>query len=241
MSSIYLCSMLNFLRQFFGKNPEDQEAKDPLMKFLIVGLGNPGPKYENTRHNIGFRVVENLSEDWSSCSHGHMAKVKHRGKQVFLLKPDTFMNLSGKAVRYWMQKENIAKENVLVIVDDLHLDYAALRLRGKGSDAGHNGLKSIDQLTGGNNYARLRVGIGRDFHPGQQAEYVLGEWSSDERKKLPELIKTSAEMALSFCAHGLQNTMSKFNQSTKKKKTPKAKPEIKPEAKDTKPTEEKKD
>jgi len=197
------------------------------MKFLVVGLGNPGPKYENTRHNVGFRVVEHLSEDWDSCSHGHMARTKHRGKQLLLLKPDTFMNLSGKAVRYWMQKEKIAKENVLVIVDDLHLDFAALRLRGKGSDAGHNALKSTDQLTGGNNYARLRVGIGRDFHPGQQADYVLGEWKEDEREKLPELIETSAKMVLSFCAHGLQNTVNKFNQGKKPKKKTKPKGENK--------------
>lgn len=211
--------MLNLLRRLFApNNATPDEPTDPAMKFLIVGLGNPGPKYENTRHNIGFRVLEHLSEDWSSCSHGHMAKVKHRGKQVFLLKPDTFMNLSGKAVRYWMQKENIAKQNVLVIVDDLHLEFAALRLRGKGSDAGHNGLKSIDQLTGGNNYARLRFGIGRDFHPGQQADYVLSEWKKEEAEKLPEVIKTAGEMALSFCGHGLQNTMNKFNNGKKKKK-----------------------
>lgn len=215
--------MLKLLRRLFApKNESPSEPIDPTMKFLIVGLGNPGPKYENTRHNIGFRVLEHLSEDWSSCSHGHMAKVKHRGKQVFLLKPDTFMNLSGKAVRYWMQKENIDKKNVLVIVDDLHLEFAALRLRGKGSDAGHNGLKSIDQLTGGNNYARLRFGIGRDFHPGQQADYVLSEWKQEEREKLPEAIKTAGEMALSFCGHGLQNTMNKFNngKAKKKKKAP---------------------
>ncbi len=210
--------MLNLLRRFFApKSVTLDEPIDPAMKFLIVGLGNPGPKYENTRHNIGFRVLEDLSEDWSSCSHGHMAKIKHRGKQVLLLKPDTFMNLSGKAVRYWMQKENIAKENLLVVVDDLHLEFAALRLRGKGSDAGHNGLKSIDQLTGGNNYARLRFGIGRDFHPGQQADYVLSEWKSEEAEKLPAAIKAAGEMVLSFCGHGLQNTMNKFNEGKKKK------------------------
>ena len=197
------------------------------MKFLLVGLGNPGPKYENTRHNIGFRVVEELAEDWEPCSHGQMARIKHRGKQLFLLKPDTFMNLSGKAVRYWLQAEKIPKENLLVVVDDLHLDFADLRLRGKGSDAGHNGLKSIDQLTGGNNYARLRCGIGRDFHPGQQADYVLGEWKAEEREKLPELIKKAAEISLSFCAHGLANTMNKYNKSGKKKqaKKPKQDPE----------------
>ncbi|MEO0733432.1 MAG: aminoacyl-tRNA hydrolase [Bacteroidota bacterium] len=208
--------MLAFLQRLF-KNK--QEPTDPnVMKFLIVGLGNPGPKYENTRHNVGFRILERLSEDWSSCSHGHMAKVKHRGKQVLLLKPDTFMNLSGKAVRYWLQKEKIPKDRLLVVVDDLHLDFAQLRLRGKGSDAGHNGLKSIDQLTGGNNYARLRCGIGRDFHPGQQADYVLGEWTPEERAGLPALLDTAAEVVLSFCGHGLQNTMNKYNQGKKKKK-----------------------
>nr|WP_246144088.1 aminoacyl-tRNA hydrolase [Neolewinella aurantiaca] len=220
--------MLKLLRRLFsskGKptNQPTNEPIDPAMKFLIVGLGNPGPKYENTRHNIGFRVLEHLSEDWSSCSHGHMAKLKHRGKQVLLLKPDTFMNLSGKAVRYWMQKENIAKQNVLVVVDDLHLEFAALRLRGKGSDAGHNGLKSIDQLTGGNNYARLRFGIGRDFHPGQQADYVLSEWKKEEVEKLPEAIETAGKMVLSFCGHGLQNTMNKFNNGKPKKKAEKKK------------------
>jgi len=223
--------MLKMLRNFFApknhKTEEPQDQQDPTMKFLVIGLGNPGPKYENTRHNVGFRVVEDLSEDWENCSHGHLARIKHRGKQLLLLKPDTFMNLSGKAVRYWMQKENISKENVLVIVDDLHLDFAALRLRGKGSDAGHNGLKSIDQLTGGNNYARLRVGIGRDFHPGQQADYVLSEWKKEEQEKMPDLIKVAAEMALSFCAHGLQNTMNKFNQGKKPKK--KGKPPVKKE------------
>ena len=192
------------------------------MKFLIVGLGNPGPKYENTRHNIGFRVVEQLAEakgeDWQNVSHGHLARLKHRGKQVLLLKPDTFMNLSGKAVRYWLQAEKIPKQNLLVVVDDLHLDFGELRLRGKGSDAGHNGLKSIDQLTGGNNYARLRFGIGRDFHPGQQADYVLSEWKAAEREALPQAIGTAAEMSLSFCGHGLQNTMNKYNKKAGKKK-----------------------
>jgi PTH1 family peptidyl-tRNA hydrolase len=181
------------------------------MKFLIAGLGNPGPKYEDTRHNIGFRVVEQLSDDWQQESHGQLARIRHRGKQVILLKPDTFMNLSGKAVRYWLQAENIPKEQLLVVMDDLHLDFGRIRLRGKGSDAGHNGLKDIDRLTGGNNYARLRLGIGSDFHPGQQADYVLSEWNSEEWEALPEFLDTAAQAALSFCGHGLQNTMNAFN------------------------------
>ena len=181
------------------------------MKFLIVGLGNPGPKYADTRHNVGFRVVEQLSGDWAAGTHGDLAHITHRGKQITLLKPNTYMNLSGKAVRYWLQAENVPKENLLVVMDDLHLDFGRLRLRGKGSDAGHNGLKDIDRLTSGNNYARLRVGIGRDFHPGQQADYVLSEWTAGERDALPELLEDAAAACLSFCAHGLANTMSQYN------------------------------
>ena len=210
--------MLSFLRKLFSSSRSPApDNTPPEMKFLIVGLGNPGDKYVETRHNVGFKVLEHLSDDWGSVSHGHLAKLRHRGKQVFLLKPDTFMNLSGKAVRYWLQKENIPKEHLLVVVDDLHLEFAQLRLRGKGSDAGHNGLKSIDQLTGGNNYARLRCGIGRDFHPGGQVDYVLGEWPIDQRQGLPNLIETAGKIVLSFCAHGLQNTMSKYNNTGKKK------------------------
>jgi len=181
------------------------------MKYLIAGLGNPGPKYANTRHNVGFRTVEQLSDDWQSATHGDIARIKHRGKQITLLKPSTYMNLSGKAVRYWLQAENVPKENLLVVMDDLHLDFGRLRLRGKGSDAGHNGLKDIDRLTGGNNYARLRIGIGSDFHPGQQADYVLSEWTADELIELPQLLKDASAACLSFCAHGLANTMSAYN------------------------------
>ena len=199
--------MLAYLRRLLTPTPKEP---DP-MKFLLVGLGNPGPKYEDTRHNVGFRVLEQLSEDWSEDTHGHLARIKHRGKQVVLLKPNTYMNLSGKAVRYWLQKESIPKKNLLVVMDDLHLDFGRLRLRGKGSDAGHNGLKDIDKLTGGNNYARLRIGIGSDFHPGQQADYVLSEWKAEERADLPKVLETAAEAALSFCGHGLTNTMNKYN------------------------------
>ena len=181
------------------------------MKFLLVGLGNPGPKYADTRHNVGFRVLEDLTDDWKPETHGDVARLQHRGKQVVLLKPNTYMNLSGKAVRYWLQAEKIPKERLLVVMDDLHLDFGRLRLRGKGSDAGHNGLKDIDRLTGGNNYARLRVGIGKDFHPGQQADYVLSEWKPEERAELPALVEHAAAACLSFCAHGLANTMSAYN------------------------------
>ena len=194
------------------------------MKFLLTGLGNPGPKYANTRHNVGFLTLDRLAEDWGNDSHGQLARIKYRGKQIVLLKPDTFMNLSGKAVRYWLQKEGIPKERLLVVLDDLHLDFGQLRLRGKGSDAGHNGLKSIDQLTGGNNYARLRFGIGEDFYPGQQADYVLSEWNAAEAADLGKHLDRAAKICLSFCAHGLTNTMNTFNAKPKKRPQPKPDP-----------------
>lgn len=185
------------------------------MKYLIVGLGNPGSKYEQTRHNVGFEVMDNLAKrfgvDFGADTHGDLAVLKHKGRTFILLKPNTFMNLSGKAVRYWLQKEKVPQENLLVVVDDLNLDLGQLRLRGKGSDGGHNGLKSIDQLLGGNKYARLRVGIGDDFHNGQQVDYVLGEWTNKEWETLPDVLYRAAECVLSFGSIGLGHTMSEYN------------------------------
>ncbi|PHN04250.1 aminoacyl-tRNA hydrolase [Flavilitoribacter nigricans] len=185
------------------------------MKYLIVGLGNMGADYDGTRHNIGFDVVDELAREaeveFKNDQLGDIARFRHRGRTYILLKPSTFMNRSGKAVRYWLQKEKINKENLLVIVDDLNLPFGKQRLRGKGSDGGHNGLKDIDQLNGGNNYARLRIGIGNEFHQGQQVNYVLGEWSDEERQSLPELLKYAAETAKSFGAIGLARTMNEFN------------------------------
>ncbi len=185
------------------------------MKYLIVGLGNPGAKYADTRHNVGFRAVENLAAandaEWKSDNLADVARIKHRGRHLVLIKPSTFMNLSGKSVRYWMQKEKIDKDRILVILDDLHLPFGVNRLRGKGSDAGHNGLKDIDQMTGGNNYARYRIGIGSEFSTGRQVEYVLGEWSGEEEKALPDLLKKAGDAALSFAAIGLAHTMNEFN------------------------------
>ena len=185
------------------------------MKYLIAGLGNMGADYDNTRHNVGFDVVDFLARDndaeWKNANLGDVAKFKHKGRTFVLLKPSTFMNRSGKAVRYWLQKEKIEKENLLVVVDDLNLDFGKQRLRGKGSPGGHNGLKDIDQMTGGNNYARLRFGIGNDFSKGRQVDFVLGEWSAEEREKLPELIKYAADAVKSFGAIGLNFTMNQFN------------------------------
>ena len=185
------------------------------MKYLIVGLGNIGAEYENTRHNIGFLVIDHLAKefevDFKSDHLGKISEFRYKGRTFVLLKPTTYMNLSGKAVRYWMQKKKIPKNKILVIIDDLNLPFGKQRLRGKGSDGGHNGLKDIDQTTGGNNYARLRIGIGNDFHKGQQVNHVLGEWSSEEEETLPSILKYAADTAKSFATIGLGHTMNQFN------------------------------
>ncbi|MDX1445435.1 aminoacyl-tRNA hydrolase [Lishizhenia sp.] len=185
------------------------------MKYLIVGLGNPGAKYENTRHNIGFKVVEKFAEErgaeFETLKHAQVAHAKWKGRQVVLIKPTTFMNLSGKAVNYWMQQEKIPLSNVLVIMDDISLPFGTLRLKGKGSDAGHNGLKDIQKMVGTPKYARLKFGVGNDFHPGQQADYVLGEWKKKEALDLPERIEMSTNFIKDFTTIGLQMTMTNWN------------------------------
>jgi PTH1 family peptidyl-tRNA hydrolase len=185
------------------------------MKYLIVGLGNIGPEYENTRHNIGFKVLDTLVGEsgtfFSSARYGDIAQVKHRGRILILLKPSTYMNLSGKAVSYWLQKEKIPIENLLIITDDLALPFGKIRLRGKGSDGGHNGLRSINELLGTTDYARLRFGIGDGFGRGQQVSYVLSPWSAEEEILLPERMQLAADCARSFCAVGISRTMTDFN------------------------------
>lgn len=186
-----------------------------MKKFLIVGLGNIGGKYDNTRHNIGFRIVDafvkEYKEKFFTEKLGDVAKLKIKGRIVFVLKPSTYMNLSGKAVKYWMQKENIQVENLLIITDDLNIDFGKLRIKGKGSSGGHNGLKDIQAVLGGTNYARLRFGVGNDFSKGRQADYVLGEWNKDESLDLPERIETSTQFIKGFATIGLQLTMSNWN------------------------------
>jgi PTH1 family peptidyl-tRNA hydrolase len=185
------------------------------LKYLIAGLGNPGSEYANTRHNIGFKILDALADAsnivFSDGRHGWIAEYKFKSRSFILLKPTTFMNLSGKAVNFWMQKENIPVENLLVVVDDLALPLGTLRLRGKGSDAGHNGLKNINQMIGTQDYARLRFGIGNDFGRGQQVDYVLGEWTKEEKLELSALIDTSIEIIKSFGTIGLAQTMNLFN------------------------------
>ncbi len=185
------------------------------MKYLIVGLGNPGPEYELTRHNIGFLTLDRLAEQ-QKCTFrpdrlAEVANFKHKGRSLHLIKPSTYMNLSGKAVNYWLQSLKVAKENLLVVVDDIALPFGSLRLRPQGSSAGHNGLKNIEDLTGGQDYARLRMGVGNDFARGQQVDYVLSPFPSEELAALPELMDRAGEMVLSFATQGVARTMSQFN------------------------------
>lgn len=185
------------------------------MKYLIAGLGNIGPEYELTRHNIGFLVLDQLADKHNATFAldrlAEKAEFKTKGRSLHLIKPTTYMNLSGKAIAYWLQELKIPKENLLVIVDDLALPFGSLRLRTKGSSAGHNGLKSIEQLLGGQDYSRLRFGIGNEFGKGQQVDYVLSNFTQDEFDKLPPIMEKANEMALSFCTIGAARTMSLFN------------------------------
>ena len=185
------------------------------MKFLITGLGNIGPEYELTRHNIGFLVLDQLADQQQVAfkleRHAERAEFKYKGRSIHLIKPTTYMNLSGKAVTYWLQELKIPKENLLVIVDDIALPFGSLRLRTKGSSAGHNGLKNIEALLPGQDYSRLRFGIGNDYGKGQQVDYVLSNFTQEEFDKLPPLMKKANEMVLSFCTIGAAMTMSQFN------------------------------
>ncbi|MDE5573616.1 MAG: aminoacyl-tRNA hydrolase [Muribaculaceae bacterium] len=185
------------------------------MKYLIVGLGNIGDEYRDTRHNIGFKVLDAFAEasntSFSTERYGDIARMRLKNKQLILLKPSTFMNLSGNAVRYWVEKESIDIDNILVIVDDLALPFGAIRIKPKGSDAGHNGLKNIAQMLGTDEYPRLRFGIGNDFPRGRQIEYVLGSFSLDERQKLPIRIDVAIDAIKTFCLAGIQTAMCDFN------------------------------
>ena len=185
------------------------------MKFLIVGLGNIGAKYESTRHNIGFKALDFVAEQSSAFfneeKYGEISSFKYKGKNIYLLKPNTFMNLSGSAVRYWLTKLKIDPKHLLVVTDDLNLEVGNLRMKKNGSDGGHNGLKNIQQMLSSNQYPRLRIGVGNNFPKGKQIDYVLGEWTEDEDLVLDKKMKIINEMVLSFCFAGIENTMNKFN------------------------------
>ena len=185
------------------------------MKYLIVGLGNPGDEYKNTRHNIGFKILDALKEayniSFTTEKYASIASVKYKGRTLILIKPTTFMNLSGKAVNYWLQKHKIDIKNLLVVTDDISLDFGTLRLREKGSDGGHNGMKDIEDILGNNQYARLRFGVGNDFAKGQQVDYVLDNWSSEESNNLDKRIEQCIKIIQAFSTIGITKTMSDFN------------------------------
>ena len=203
--------MFTWLKNIF-KNPNP--VPDP-MKYLIVGLGNIGAEYQHTRHNIGFDVVDYLAKEagvsFRQETHGDMAEIKYKGRTLILLKPSTYMNLSGKAVKYWMEKQKIQPENLLVIVDDLHLDLGKMRLRDRGSDGGHNGLKDIQDKLGSSHYIRLRMGIGQDFRPGQQVNFVLGKWKPNEEADVEKMISKASDAVKNFTTIGLKLTMDSLN------------------------------
>ncbi len=185
------------------------------MKYLIAGLGNVGREYENTRHNIGFMILDAFVKAsnvvFEDKRYGFVAETRLKNKQLVLLKPSTYMNLSGNAIRYWMQKENIDLENLLVVVDDIALPFGSLRLKPKGSDAGHNGLRHIQATLGTQQYNRLRFGIGNQFLQGMQIDYVLGEFSPEEKQVLPERIEQATEMIKTVCLSGINIAMNQFN------------------------------
>lgn len=186
------------------------------MKYLIVGLGNPGPEYELTRHNIGFLTLDRLADEhqasFATDRLAEVAELKYKGRQIYLIKPTTFMNRSGKAVNYWMQQLKITIENCLIITDDIALPFGKLRMRAKGSSAGHNGLKDIESVLGGSQYPRLRFGVGNDFPKGRQIDYVLGSFPENELQALPERMDKAGSMILGFCTIGISRTMSQYNE-----------------------------
>lgn len=207
--------MPNFIHKLFGTSKQLLKETDPMKKFLIVGLGNIGPEYENTRHNIGFKILDFLAAQegftFENAKLGAVATFKYKGKSVLCLKPSTYMNLSGKAVKYWMDKENINMDNILIITDDINLPFGSIRLKGKGSDGGHNGLKDIQNVLQTTKYNRFRFGVGSDFSKGKQVEYVLGQWDDAQQTAMPERLKKSADLIRSFVFAGVKNTMNQFN------------------------------
>jgi len=208
--------MQNLFKKWFGfsDKPELTE-EDTMKKFLIVGLGNIGEKYANTRHNIGFKILDYLAESndilFETVKLGDVATLKIKGRTLILLKPSTFMNLSGKSIKYWLEKEKIPLENLLVVTDDLNLPFGSLRLKMKGSDGGHNGLKDTQDKLQTVKYNRFRFGISDEFSQGRQVDYVLGEWTDEENTQLKERLKISAELVKSFALAGVNTTMNQFN------------------------------
>lgn len=206
--------MLAWINKLF-RTANKEEKINHMKKFLIVGLGNIGAEYVNTRHNIGFKILDFLARkeglDFQTVKLGSLAEYKFKGRSLLLLKPNTYMNLSGKAVQYWMEKEKIPLENIFVITDDLNLSFGTIRIKPKGSDGGHNGLKNINLVLNTNQYTRFRFGISDEFKKGKQIDYVLGEWNAAENEALPERLELASEIIKSFGTAGLENTMTSFN------------------------------
>ncbi len=206
---------MGFLSKFRNLIVRKETGTESMKKFLIVGLGNIGETYKNTRHNIGFSVLDSLATksgaQFETKKLGDLAQYQVKGRTFLLLKPSTYMNLSGKAVKYWLEKENLLPENLFVLTDDLNLPFGTIRIKGNGSSGGHNGLQNIQDVLQTQNYARLRFGVGEPIKKGQQVDHVLGEWSADENKLLPERLEKMGEAVTSFGMAGLQNTMNLFN------------------------------
>src|SRR5690606_37702205 len=209
--------MISFLKKIFKADniKTISDENDPMKKFLVVGLGNIGPKYENTRHNIGFTILDYYAEkkslSWETAKLGSITSHKVKGRTIIFLKPSTYMNLSGKAVNYWLEKEKIPLENLLVITDDLNLPFGTIRIKTKGSDGGHNGLKDIQNSLQTTNYYRFRFGISDAYSKGRQVDYVLSEWDPEEEKQLPERLDLSCQAIESFALAGMNLTMNTFN------------------------------
>ncbi|NQY06317.1 MAG: aminoacyl-tRNA hydrolase [Flavobacteriaceae bacterium] len=207
--------MLNFFKKFFHSDKTILDESDPMKKFLIVGLGNIGIDYVNTRHNIGFKVLNHIAEKenltFEERKLGKLTVYKVKGRHVLLLKPNTYMNLSGKAIKYWLDQEKIPVENLLVITDDLNLDFNTIRLKTKGSDGGHNGLKDIQEKLQTIKYNRFRFGISSNFKKGKQVNYVLGKWSDEEMDILKNRVDITKDIIDSFVLSGIANTMNQFN------------------------------
>lgn len=208
--------MWTFLKGIFStKQPTAGNYDTSMKKFLIVGLGNIGSEYENTRHNIGFKVVDFLAASqntqFETARLGAVAQYSIKGRNVILLKPSTYMNLSGKAVKYWLDKEKIPLENFMAVTDDLNLPFGTFRIKTKGSDGGHNGLKDIQTQLNTTQYNRFRWGISNQFNPGSQVQYVLGEWSEEEEQKLPERLKTASQAINTFVLAGITQAMNSYN------------------------------
>ncbi|NND79463.1 MAG: aminoacyl-tRNA hydrolase [Maribacter sp.] len=207
--------MCQFLKFLFGNTRTLLKETDHMKKFLIVGLGNIGPEYAETRHNIGFKILDQLAIekkfDFETAKLGDVGTFKIKGRSILCLKPSTYMNRSGKALKYWMEKEKIPIENLLVVADDINLDFGTIRLKTKGSDGGHNGLKDIQLFLNTTTYNRFRFGVGSEFSKGRQVDYVLGKWNEAEKKALPERLEIATQLISSFILSGVKITMNQFN------------------------------